>query len=271
MPIIDAHAHIYPEKIASRAVDAVGGFYGVEMRGSDVRTGVPGTPEALLSSMQRAPITHFIVHSVATTPHSVTSINDFISAQSEEHPEFIGFATMHQDFEDKESEVERVMGLGLHGFKIHPDTQGVDIDDPRLMEFYEMIEGRLPITIHTGDYRYDHSHPRRLAEVLDAFPNLVVDAAHFAGWSIYDQGIDHLGGYDNLFIDTSSSQPIMGDRHTAELVRMWGTHRVMWGSDHPMWDPVSEYEAFRALDFTDEEFEQMLWYNAERFCSLTIS
>ena len=25
-----------------------------------------------------------------------------------------------------------------------------------------MIEGRLPIVIHTGDYRYDYSHPRRL-------------------------------------------------------------------------------------------------------------
>ncbi len=31
MAVIDAHAHIYPEKIATRAVEAVGAFYGVEM------------------------------------------------------------------------------------------------------------------------------------------------------------------------------------------------------------------------------------------------
>lgn len=31
MAVIDAHAHIYPEKIASKAVDAVGAFYGVDM------------------------------------------------------------------------------------------------------------------------------------------------------------------------------------------------------------------------------------------------
>ena len=30
MPIIDAHAHIYPEKIATKAVSAIGRFYGVE-------------------------------------------------------------------------------------------------------------------------------------------------------------------------------------------------------------------------------------------------
>ena len=51
---------------------------------------------------------------------------------------------------------------------------------------------------------------------------------------------------------------------------MWGVDRVMWGSDHPMWSPISEYEAFRALDFTDEEFDAMLWRNAERFAGVTV-
>ena len=33
MAVIDAHAHIYPDKIASRAVDAVGDFYLIDMFG----------------------------------------------------------------------------------------------------------------------------------------------------------------------------------------------------------------------------------------------
>lgn len=263
MAVIDAHTHIYPEKIAAKAVAAVGDFYGVGMQPG-------GTPEALLATMRECPITHAIVHSVATTAKSVTSINDFLAAQAAAHSEFIGFGTMHPDFEDKEAEVERAIALGLHGFKLHPDTQEVDADDPRLMEFYEIIEGRLPVVIHTGDYRHDFSHPRRIARVLDSFPELVVDAAHFGGWSIYDIGYDYLGGYERLFVDSSSSQPIMGDRHTAEIIRMWGCDRVMFGSDQPMWSPVSEYEAFRALDFTDAEFEKMLWRNAERFAGVEV-
>ena len=55
MAVIDAHAHIYPNKIASRAVDAVGDFYLIDMFGE-------GTVEHLLSAQQHAPITHFIVH-----------------------------------------------------------------------------------------------------------------------------------------------------------------------------------------------------------------
>ena len=83
MAVIDAHAHIYPNKIASRAVDAVGDFYLIDMFGE-------GTVEHLLSAQQHAPITHFIVHSVATTPGSVESINNFIAEQCRQHPEFIG-------------------------------------------------------------------------------------------------------------------------------------------------------------------------------------
>ena len=65
---------------------------------------------------------------------SVTSCNDFIAAQCKLHPEFIGFGTMHQDFEDKETEINRIIEMGLHGVKLHPDTQEVNMDDPRLME-----------------------------------------------------------------------------------------------------------------------------------------
>ena len=243
MAVIDAHAHIYPDKIASRAVDAVGDFYLIDMFGE-------GTVEHLLSAQQHAPITHFIVHSVATTPGSVESINNFIAEQCRQHPEFIGFMAMHQDYPEPEKEIERAIGLGLKGMKLHPDTQHVNMDDPRLMNVYEMIEGRLPIVIHTGDYRYDYSHPRRLMNVLKTFPDLVVDAAHFGCWSRYEVGYDILHNADNLFVDASSSQFFLGQRRTVELARMWGTDRIMFGSDYPMWSPAAEYDQFVTAGFS---------------------
>lgn len=262
MAVIDVHAHIYPEKIASRAVDAVGEFYLVDMYGK-------GTAEHLLASQTEAPITHFVVHSVATTAKSVTSINDFIAEQCRIHPEFIGLAAMHQDFPNPAAEIERIEGLGLHGVKLHPDTQKVDMDDPRFMELYEIIEGRMPLIVHTGDYRDDFSHPRRLKHILKTFPNLVVDAAHFGGWSIPEIGYDTLHD-ERVFIDVSSSMMFLGDRRTRELVRMWGPERVMFGSDFPMWSPVAEYDRFTSLGFTDDELDLMLWKNAERFLGMKV-
>lgn len=257
MPVIDVHAHIYPEKIAERAVDAVGEFYLVDMYGQ-------GTAAHLLASQNQAPITHFVVHSVATKPSGVAAINNFIAEQCREHPEFIGFMAMHQDLESPETEIERAIDLGLKGMKLHPDTQKVNMDDPRLMAIYEMIEGRLPLIVHTGDYRTDFSHPRRLKNILHTFPNLVVDAAHFGGWSVPEIGYDFLHD-ENVLIDVSSSMAFLGPRRTRELVDMWGADRVMFGSDFPMWDPAREYDAFTSLGFSDDALEKMLWRNAERF------
>lgn len=263
MNVIDCHCHIYPEKIAGRAVQSVGDFYLIHMDESE------GTGEGLLAACADSPITHYVVHSVAVKASNVQHINDYIASQCAAHPEFIGFATMHQDFEDPEAEIERAISLGLRGLKLHPDTQMVNMDDPRLMRVYEIIEGRLPLIVHTGDYRYDYSHPRRLKNILRTFPNLVVDAAHYGGWSIPEQGYDYLHD-ENLFIDISSSMQFLGTRRSRELIEMWGTERVLFGSDFPMWSPVDEYNTFMSLGFTDDECENMLWHNCERFLGFEV-
>lgn len=260
--VIDAHAHIYPHKIAERAVDSVGDFYLVPMAGK-------GTSEDLLTAMDTSPITNFIVHSVAMKAEQTESINSFIAQQCDLHPEFIGFMGMHQDYAEKEAEVERAVSLGLRGVKIHPDSQKVDLDDPRMMDLYEIIEGRLPVIIHTGDYRYDYSHPRRMKHVLQTFPNLVVNAAHFGGWSLFDIAVDNLKE-ENCFFDASSSMAFLGNRRTRELVHTYGVDRVMFGSDFPMWDPTSEFERFTSCGFTEDELEKLLWKNAERFLGFSV-
>lgn len=266
MPVVDVHTHIYPDKIAAKAVAAVGKFYCYdEMSGE-------GTPDDLSNLCASSPITHCIVHSVATTAKSVPSINSFLAEQGRLHPEFTAFGTMHHDFPDKEAEVERALNLGIRGFKLHPDTQEVNMNDPRLMEFYEIIAGRVPLIVHTGDYRYDYSNPKRLMNIMDTFPDLVVDAAHLGGWSIYDVGFDILHakpfGGERLFVDVSSAFAWIGRRHMRELIRMWGVDRVMFGSDYPMWDPRFELNELMCCDLTDDELEKILHLNAERFAGL---
>ena len=255
--VIDVHVHVYPDKIAERASQSVGDFYSIPM------TKV-GSIQAYLNTVANSPITHSVIHSVAVKPSNVESINNFIAAACQENPCFTGFATLHQDYENPEAEIERIIGLGLRGIKLHPDTQGVNMDDPRLMRIYEIIEGRLPVIIHCGDYRYDYSHPRRLKNVLRTFPNLVVDAAHFGGWSLFDYALEYLED-EHCFLDMSSSIEFLGPRRTKELCDIYGSERILFGSDFPMWNPVSELERFTELGFTQEQLDNMLFRNAERF------
>lgn len=264
MPVVDCHCHIYPAKIAERAVQGVGAFYNIPMDASG------GTPEALAETCAGSPITHHIVHSVATRADQVATINDFIAQTCAQRPNMIGFMTLHQDLEDPAAEMARAQAMGLVGIKLHPDTQCVNMDDLRLMRIYELAEGKLPIIMHCGDYRYDFSHPRRMRAVLDTFPGLVVNAAHFGGWSIYDLAVEYLEDA-NCFMDVSSSMEFLGLRRTVELIELYGPDRIMFGSDFPMWDPVAEYERFVSLPFDAADQEKMLWRNAERFLGRDIS
>lgn len=65
--------------------------------------------------------------------------------------------------------------------------------------------------IHCGDYRYDFSHPRRMKHILRAFPELIVDAAHFGGWSVFDLAVELLE-HERCSMDVSSSIALLGLR-----------------------------------------------------------
>jgi predicted TIM-barrel fold metal-dependent hydrolase len=258
--IIDFHAHIYPEKIAPRVIDSVGKFYTIPMQGK-------GTPEDLLERGRRGGVDRFVVFSAAGTPGQVGRINDYIAAVCGEHPEFTGFGTLHRDMENPAGEIGRIMKLGLRGIKLHPDMQRFNIDDEKMMDIYALLEGRLPVIFHTGDYRYSWSHPSRLARVLDAFPELVAIAAHFGGWSLFDLALEYFKDR-NCYLDLSSSIPFLGARRTEELIGIYGAGRILFGSDYPMWDPGTELERFQSLRLSGEDREKILGGNALRIPGL---
>ena len=257
IPIIDAHSHVYPDALAARATKSVGDFYGVEMAGD-------GSVQGYLRQQLESSIDKSFIMSVALKPEQVATINDFIATQASDNPSLIGFATMHQDIPDIETEVERAISLGLQGFKIHPDSQQVNTDDPRIMKLCAAIEGRLPLTIHAGDYRYDYSHPRRIRELLHAFPKLTVNAAHFGGWSVYDLALEYLED-ERCYMDLSSAQVFLGPRRTRELIELYGAERILFGSDFPMANPQEEIDRLNAAQLDKRTMELILSRNSEAF------
>ena len=172
MRIIDFHTHIYPQKVAEKATASICNFYGLE------GGGMCGTADQLIVRGDMAGISEFVVLPVAIKPDHVRSINHFISEQVAENNRFYGFGTVHAEMDNICEEIEYINSKGLLGIKMHPDTQLFNIDDERLFPMYKMIEGKFPVIFHTGDPRYDYSHPARVRRVLDKFPKLEVIAAN---------------------------------------------------------------------------------------------
>lgn len=256
MRIIDFHTHIYPDPIAHKAAKSIRDFYDIQ----DVK--LDGTVEALLRHGDAAGIDRFVVLPVAMNPKQAGHINDFIISQVADQPRFTGFGTVHAAMDGLTDEVQRIMDLGLRGIKMHPDFQLFDIDDPRLFPMYEMMQDKIPVMLHMGDTRYDYSHPAKLRRVLELFPRLQAIAAHFGGYSMYEAGCQYLKD-TNCFFDISSSIMFMPDGIPEAYIRKYGSERMLFGSDFPLWNPKQEVERFLNLKLTQEEREQIAHKTAE--------
>ena len=263
--IYDSHCHIYPDKISLHAVDAIDRFYEILPP-----VHFDGTVDTLKKTGKAFGISHFVVHSVATAPEQVENINRFIARTVEASPGmFTGLGTMHLLAESLEKDFEQLLALHLKGVKLHPDIQKFNADDKRAMRIYEMCEAKgLPVVVHTGDYRYDYSNPSRIVRILKAFPRLKFIGAHFGGWSVWEDALKALPDFPNIHVDTSSSFYWLSREKAMEIIRAYGSERVMFGTDYPMWPQKNEMESMKLLDLSSEERENIFWRSCSRLFAI---
>ncbi len=262
MQIADCHCHVYPDSLAPKAIKGIASFYGLEMTR---KMSERGTVSDMKEREYRVGIGHQIIFSVATTPHQVSSINRFISAEVEaSEGTLTGLGTIHPECPDLRAAVDEIIKLGLKGIKIHPDFQQTAADDRRYMKVYEYCEGRLPVLIHCGDSRKDFSNPGRILPVLEAFPALTVIGAHLGGWSVWDESVKVLPHHGNFYVDCSSSFPFMIPEKAVSIIRIYGADRVIFGTDYPLWDPAEELDKLLSLGLNENELELITHKNAEK-------
>ena len=257
--IIDAHCHIYPEKIAEKAIHGTDTFY-------DIVSKRKGTAKDLIDEKHLSGVDKFVVQSVATTPRQVKSINEFVAGEVARYSEFlVGLGTLHQDSPDMEGDVLHILELGLKGVKLHPDIQNFKVDEERYFPIYELCEKYgLPILMHTGDYRYDNSNPNRVIPIVETFKNLTFIGAHFGGWSIFDEASKKLCKYDNFFVDCSSAFYALDKQSAKTIINRYGTDKVLFGTDYPMWEAKEELEYFFSLGYGEADNRKMLSENVKR-------
>ena len=264
--VFDIHTHTYPPQISEKAITNLNAFYGFVSEGR-------GVYDELEEEWKKYNGVGMLLFSVATNAHQVTKVNDYIASLVKKSREngFLtcGFAGMHQDFPDFESEIDRIESIGLQGVKIHPDIQGVDIDDARMLRLYEILEGRMPVYFHMGDNRerYRFSETDKLVKIKKIFPRLEVVAAHLGGYNAWEEAYK-LAELEHVWFDTSSALWAMTTEYAGKLIKRLGTDRVMFGTDYPVMLPKSDLDRFFAIDLNEKEREDILCNNALRFLKI---
>lgn len=256
--IFDFHTHAYPEEIATKAVEFLNDYYHVNCNGL-------GTIEDLKESAKEMNVNYFLIHAVATKPTQVENVNSWIASHISSN--IIGFGSIHPLYEHIETELDRIKDLGLRGIKLHPDFQGFNIDDPMMDIIYAKAEGNLPILFHVGDLNSDFSSPKRLANVVERYPNLTVIAAHLGGYSVWDDGLKYLSG-KNIYVDTSSSLWCMEPEVALKIIHTFGVDHVLFGTDYPLVRHSKELKSFNKLALTDDEKKLILFENAKKLLKL---
>ena len=126
--------------------------------------------------------------------------------------------------------------------------------------------------IHIDDYFYPSSLPEEIdAEEFEKerqkHPKLTLIAAHFGGYTEWDESMKYLVGED-IYFDTSSTLEWLPVEKANAMIRAHGTDKFLFASDFPMWDHEGELERFNRLDLTEEEREMIFHKNAEKLLKL---
>ena len=217
----------------------------------------------------------FVILPVAIKPEHVQSINNFAISEEKAHSEFYAFGTLHAAMNNPMLEIERI-SADVKGIKFHPDTQLFNADDDRLLPVFDAIQGRLPVLFHCGDTRFDYSHPKRIKRIIEMFPKLTVIAAHLGGWSMYETGYELLKNEDCYF-DLSSSLMFLEKERAVRIIRSYGSDRVLFGTDFPLWSPAASFSASSGVTACEKKytptsipaFSAPLTYSAKRSSSFS--
>lgn len=277
--MIDFHTHTFPDRIAAAAVSKL------EQTAHAVSFS-DGTANGLIASMRRAGIERSVVLPVATNPLKCASMNDASHALNGQNG-LIYFGAIHPDAPDWHEELGRVKELGFKGVKIHPVYQGVDIDDPRFVRILARAgELGLMVVMHGGEDigfpGVNRCDPRKLRRALDQAGPVTLAAAHMGGWRNWEEVPEFLLD-TTVYLDTAftlgsitplddhympEQLPMISDETFMELVRLFGSGRILFGTDSPWADQKKCIEQINALPLTEQEKDEIFEGNACRLLDL---
>jgi predicted TIM-barrel fold metal-dependent hydrolase len=260
--IIDAHMHVWPDKIA----DAM-----QSQRPSGMPLRFDGKLSGLLRTMDESGIDKGLALGVGIKASTVARTNEFIGTVPRDR--LVPMGTVHPDL-PVEDNIKSLKDNGIVGVKLHPLFQALSLSDPRVRDIVAALaEEGMPVISHVGaggdDEANERGAPDALRALADALPDLKLIACHYGGYHRLDEAEEHVVG-SRVVLETSWP-PTLADLEKERLVaiiRRHGADRVVFGSDWPMADPAAEIAAIRDLGLTKDEEDGILGDNLARLLEL---
>ncbi len=265
MKIFDVHTHVFPDKIAARALEHL------QEKSHGIPVFCDGTRADQLRCALETGYTGLMNCPVVTNPGQMQSVNDWVASWNA-WP-YLSMGGIHPDAENVPDELRRIKELGLHGVKLHPEYQQFSLLEKRMESIWAGCEALgLPVLVHAGnDIGFPepgHSCPSDFAELARRYPGLEIICAHMGGWRDWDQVERALAG-QRVYLDTSFSLPYMTDQaQFKRLILKHGVDRILYGTDSPWQNLQTGLNEILLLGLPKQQQEKILWGNAARLFKL---
>jgi uncharacterized protein len=256
--LCDAHTHVWPEKIAAKALAGRVDFMEPEF---------DGTVGGLTRTLDRAGISRCVVMGIADEAKYLHRTNEFIGGLGSER--LVPFGTVHPDLPVEEN-IDSLRSHRVVGIKLHPLFQRFRLDDERLLAILDALGDEFPVIAHVGKGGVPETDqlatPAMLAAIIDQLPRLRLMATHFGGFHRLEEVEEHVIGRD-VVLETSWPPTLraLGKERVADLIRRHGVHRVVFGSDWPMSNPTECMDVIRDLGLEPDEVDAILGRNLDRW------
>jgi predicted TIM-barrel fold metal-dependent hydrolase len=214
------------------------------------------TPEMFDDAMVKAGIEVAVVFGMSASRAGVRTPNSFVAEYCAElSTPTVPFAAVDPLDTDWREQLEEAHELGFRGVgEIYPVLALFDPTDSAFDDFYRYLSKHGMVLLwHMGatpspQGRLTLSQPLLVEEVARRHPDLKQVIAHMGHPWQRDANIV-LRKHENVFADVSALWHRPMDGFLALVnAQEWGvTHKLLFGSDYPLWEPVEALERFRGL------------------------
>ena len=203
--IIDAHVHLFPDRLA----EAIRAWF--EKNAWPIQ--YKETAQAGIARLKAGGIAQAVTLPYAHKAGMAVALNDFTLQLAKADPFVIPCCTVFPGEEGAEQILDEALGRdGYAGVKIHCHVQRVAADDPRLDAVWRAsARYRKPIVIHAGPepagagYGFDvrpYSGFEKVRRALEKHPDAIAIVPHL-GFDQFAQFEALLADFPNLYLDTT--------------------------------------------------------------------
>jgi uncharacterized protein len=186
-------------------------------------------------------------------------------------PRFICYGSVHPFARQPEQRLDRQVGLGATGVKVHPNVQAVAPEGARSMALYRMCADRnLIVFWHCGPVGFEPEYGKRLTQVaryeqpIRELPGCTFVLGH-AGALQNEEALELARRYPNVYLEISGQSV----ERIRRMIARGPTDRMVFGTDWPWYhQAIGLAKLLMATEGQYDVRHQILYGNAARLLGL---